>query len=246
MGDYSRDVPAMSGLALPVVPVPRRMPRLRFVAAGCTGVAAFLALAGSFLPLYTGSVALAGQEASLAVTGWGLDVDQGEPYGAVPTSGYLLVFATGLLIAATVLCGMAALPAATPGTPRAAGLVTVAAVAFLTGAVWAIGMEVAGYAESFRPIGAAAFNEEATTEHGPGIGIWLLVAAVVIAVAGMVLVLRSTRAVPTWQDQANLATPRHGFPIPVQPPPPSPPGPWAAPTPTQAPKATGPETPPSA
>ncbi|MPZ83719.1 MAG: hypothetical protein GEV28_26340 [Actinophytocola sp.] len=210
----------MSGLDLPSVPAARSASRLRLAAAGCALLAAVGGMVGSFLDLFTGELKIDGEtQLSLSVTSWGFDVEGGDPFGAVPTSGYPLVFAAVLLFGAASMSALAASAAATPGTTRGAAVVTVAGTAFLAGVVWAVGMELASFAGSFRPVGIT--TDGVTVEQSLGPGLWFLLVAVALAIAAAVLALLRPRrrTVPVGYQvspyQADMSTPRHGFPIPV-------------------------------
>lgn len=230
---------AMSGLDLPTVPAARAASRRRLLAAGCALLAAVGAMVGSFLDLFTGEIRFDGEtRLSMSVTAWGFDVDGGDPFGAVPMSGYPLMFATVLLFGAASTSALAAGAAATPGTTRGAAVVTVAGTAFLTGVVWSVGMELASLMSSFQPAGVTSGGITAEKFLGPGL--WFLLVAVALAIAAAVLsLLRPRRTVPVVHQlspyQADLPTPRHGFPVPVtlpgQAPPPGsrPPAPFIPP-----------------
>jgi hypothetical protein len=209
----------MSGLDLPFVPAARSAARLRLVAAGCALLAAVGALVGSFLNLFSGRLMVSGdQQASMSITSWGFTVQGADQFGAVPISGYPLVFAAVALFGAASMSGLAATAAATPGTTRAAAVVTVAGTAFLVGVVWSVGMDLASFVNSFQPVGAV---DNVSVERSLGPALWFLLAAVVLALIAAVTALLAPRRRPVAASyapspyQADLTTPRHGFPVPV-------------------------------
>lgn len=200
----------------------------RVVAAVLAGAAALAVGVGSFGVLFTGSIAAGGERLTMVITSWGFDVEGGSRSGAVPTGGYVLIFAAALLVATTVLCALAAASPQSP-LPRTAALVAVATVAFLAAAVWMTGLQVVSFADSLHENAAGVPGGPSVTvltDTGPGF--WLLAAAVVLAGLSALLVLRSTRDLSAAQLQADLATPRHGFLMPSPyGPRPSMPGRWA-------------------
>lgn len=187
MNEYQWHGPATT---MPTVPAPVAPPRSRPIAAVAASLAALLVPVASFLPLYTVSGLIDGDPGSLSITSWGFSPPMRELEGNPPITGPLLIVATVVLLAAAVLCWVAASRSARPGTVRAAVVATVAGAAFLTSGVWAIVMETVSHASGItRPRGT---EEAAAFEEGTGAGLWLLIAGAVVALVAMVLTLRAT------------------------------------------------------
>jgi hypothetical protein len=214
-----------------------RNPRL-VVAALLAIVAAALAIISPFLPLFTGDVGLSSTAGlKLSVTGWVTEVlgsateaGTNNVQAAAP-DGYPLIFG-GILLLANAVAALRLSrfgPAAT-GLP-ATKMLAVAGAAFLTGTVVTVGMQ---------GIGLAGLVQVAGVTIGVSIGYWLLIVAVLAALAAAVLVNlpASSSAPPRDEVAVDVTTPRMGFPAPWQPPadpqdsPPSP-----APPPSEGPTA---------
>lgn len=195
MTTYPVHFPAMSGIAMPIAPAPA-IPKTRPVAAGAVGLAALLVPVASFLPLYTVSGTPVDDESFVvSLTSWGIDHPEADDV-SVPITGPLLVVATVLLLAAAVLCAVTATRSATPGLRRVAGMVTVTGATFLTSGVWAIVAQVVGLAAAIEE--PRVDDEAKGFAEGPGAGLWLLVAGVVVALVAMALTLRAT-----WRDSQS-------------------------------------------
>jgi hypothetical protein len=98
------------------------------------------------------------------------------------------------------------------------------AAAFVTGVVWVIAMLVAYYWSNFEPTGSAE-SGNVELEVAVGVGLWLLVAAAVVALGAAVLLMGASRrgarpagpqvAWQSIQERAEPVTPRYGFPVPA-------------------------------
>ncbi|MFF5989210.1 hypothetical protein [Prauserella flavalba] len=195
----------------------RRRGSLGLVAALLLLLAAGLTAFASFQPLFTGRISTPGQPGfELSITAWGVNTDAPQQEGGVPTNGLPLSVAAGLLAGAAVLTLLAV-------SRRAAGLFAAIGTAFLAGAGWVVFMQVLSWIDTFRSSenGGVAFRIDTSTSIG--LGTWLLGGALVLALAGTVVALRTPKA------RSEAVTPRYGFPAPVGPPPPSqpPPGAWS-------------------
>lgn len=207
MGEYSDPDPVRS----PIVPAVRR---LRIVAALGAVLSAGLIMLGSFQPLFVGTMPTFDQTATMKVTSWGLEVTEVEPLGGTPVIGYGLAVAAALMLGAALACMVAAMPASTPGAPRAACLVAMAAAAFLAGTVGQAVTYAMSLVRNFQPVVDVIADGQFGV--GVGTGLWLLVAAVASALVTAVATVWSTRA---RYDQAadpyqsDVETPRHGIPV---------------------------------
>ncbi|MEU3269602.1 hypothetical protein ABZ639_02085 [Saccharomonospora sp. NPDC006951] len=177
--------------------------RSLLVAALCV-LATALTVAGSFVPLFSGELSLRGtRQLSIGITAWGFDTDAPAQEGGVAVNGVPLVFAALLLLVAAALVVFTA----RGGARRGAGAVSVAgAAAFLAGTVWTVGMQAASWVDTFRPTGDAAGDSDVGVDAGLSAGMWLLIAAAVLALAGAALAL-----LPSGK-RVEPVTPRYGFP----------------------------------
>jgi hypothetical protein len=187
------------------------------IAALLAFVAAGLAIISPFLPLFTGDVGLSSAAGlKLSVTGWVTEVlSSANEAGtnnvqAAAPDGYPLIFGGLLLLATAVAALRLRFGSAITGLPATRLLAGVAA-AFLTGTVVTVGMQ---------GIGLAGLVQVAGVSVGVGIGYWLLILAVLAALAAAVLVnLPSSRSAPPPDGVAvDVTTPRMGFPAPWRPP----------------------------
>lgn len=173
----------------------------------CALFAALAVVAGMFGTLYRGSITLTngGGSREFAAHSWGSDAEFGLQ-SPDPKMGYPLVFAVLMLFGAAVLSRPVR-------TVRAAGVVTAVGTAFLAGVVWSIGLQLSSQVGLMREIEIMAGG--AVIEWDVGTGLGLLLVAVAFAVAATVLAfLPARRREPEDPYQADLTTPRHGFPIP--------------------------------
>ncbi|PWV80323.1 hypothetical protein SAMN05421630_109199 [Prauserella marina] len=201
-------------------------------------LAAALTVAGSFIPLFSGELSLLGtRQLSIGITAWGFDTDAPTREGGVAVNGVPLVFAAVLLLVAAALVLFTARASGAARRGLGAASVTGAA-AFLAGTVWTVGMQAASWVDTFRPTGDAAGDSDVGVDAGLSAGMWLLIAAAVLALAGAAWAL--VALLPAG-ERAEPVTPRYGFPAqqaPRQPweagrpgatPPPSPQYPGAGP-----------------
>lgn len=152
-------------------------------------VAAVLTVVGSFIPLFAGEARAAGHVLTMTVTGWDFSATGGPKSGAAPVTGVPLSLAAGVLLVAAVAGFAAASRRATAATKRLAGALCGVATAFLAGVVATVATQVASWDESFEPADSPA---GAVIEYsaGPGVGFWLLLGAVVLALPTAFLALR--------------------------------------------------------
>lgn len=182
--------------------------RVRLLAAVLAMVAAALAVAGSFLPLFGGELSVDGRlQLRVFVTGWdfhaeALSGSQADPValreaGSAPVTGAPLLLASTVLLAAAGV-GLSRLRAA---PARAATTVAVVLGAgLLVGTAFTIGMQAAAWLSSVRPTGEFALQSGAQADGYLGAGFWLLTAAVVLAVAAAVCALLPSREPPVPQQ----------------------------------------------
>lgn len=188
-------IPAEGGWTAPARS--RRVPWRPLGALLCFG-AAVLTLAGSFLALFTSELRfgqVATERLTITITAWDLQAEAvGQPnpdVGSVPANGLPLAFAAAVLLAAAVLAILTAAAPSRGGIGRASAVTAMAAGAFLTGTVWAVGMQELGWQDTYGP---TRLPEELIVETSVGIGFWLLVVAVAAAVAAIVFSLVPLRA----------------------------------------------------
>lgn len=189
------------------VPPPRR---LALVAAGLCVAATALSVLGAFLDLLSADVAQGDQRVTLTVDAWGFDVvGEGAPFGEVPMSAPPIIVAAIVLAVAAAVAGYAALPGAVPAGRRIAGLVTVAGTAFLAGVVWTVVLQVSSQLDSVQ---STARDAGLVVDAGTGAGYWLLLAAVVLAIAAVVVVLMPHRIPAGWEPAgAGWMRPAPGY-----------------------------------
>jgi len=200
--------------------------RLRGLAILGAVAAGLLVLVATFATLCTAVLPTARNQAELTfeLTNWGVESNWDDEIATdlfvAPDTGYPLVFCAVVLFAAGVVSGAAR---STPGA-RAAGLLTAVGAALLVGVAWSVGMVVLPFGDAFD----LQRDGAPVAELSAGSGLWLLGAAVVLAVGAAVAAFLRGREehVP---PEADLATPALGFPVPVQlpnqDPPPSAPAP---------------------
>ena len=181
---------------------PARWHPTRVTAALLSFCAVVLVIVGSFLPLYSGTLVVGGDEIELTIGPWSAEVAGGADPGEVPTIGYPLVFAAIVLACAAALCWYAATPDG--GQGRVAGLTTVVGSAFLLGIVWTTALIVVNGVDSVILLGTVAPGLE--TDATYLVGYWLLLVAALLSVVAAVLALVPVRR-PTWA-QVGPATAR--------------------------------------
>ncbi|MTD57720.1 hypothetical protein [Amycolatopsis pithecellobii] len=166
----------------------------RLLGALAATAAAALAITGSFLPLVSGELDVPGRAVvTVSITGWKLTTSGGlATVAGAAQNGYPLAVSGAFLIIAAVL-GLVAAVRNMPGGARALAVVSGAvAAAFLAGVVATIAVEAANLLASFQPAGVAGFGVHAEL----GVGFWLELAAVALAIAAVVLAALPVRADP--------------------------------------------------
>jgi len=206
---------------------PARWHTLRMTAAVLGFLAGLLAVIGSFLPLFVGSMSVARETIEVSVTAWsseivGNEVIAGNDSGDVPANGYPMVFAGIILVGAAVVCWFAASPGAAAGTHRSAGVTTAVGAGFIAATTWTVSVQVQNGVDSLGLMGAGDFGIE--TEAAFGVGYWLLLTGALMAATAAVLSLIPVRQVywpapPRLPVDPNMATPPYGIVLPTQPPP---------------------------
>lgn len=182
------------------------------LAAGLCLAAAALVVVGSFLPLFSARLTAFGStRLEMSITSWGFETDAPSQEGGVANNGIpLVIAAAGLSLAAVVLV-MRALRGGSRARRVAAPTACLAA-AFLTGVAVTVLMQALSWNDTFRPTGSAAGSSQVSVETGIGLGVWLVLAAAVLALAATGVVLSSE-----WRpDAGDATTPRYGFPAPMQ------------------------------
>jgi hypothetical protein len=163
-------------------------------------LAAGLAVAGAFLPLFTNTVRM-GHPLSvlgLSITGWGIRATANGLPDTAPTDVSVAVNGVPIMLAAALLVAVAV-----------AGRFTMAAAAFLCGVVLTVGMQEMAWHNSFRPTGILTTMPDFAVAHTVGPGFWLLLGAVVLAGAATALTLW-----PAPEPQREEPeTPRLGIPV---------------------------------
>ncbi|WIY03755.1 hypothetical protein QRX60_07845 [Amycolatopsis mongoliensis] len=188
-----------------------------FLTPALVALALALTVAGTFLPFFRTDQLVGWETAGVArsvVGAWRVDFTfPGQPETSSPSAplGLPLVLASAILLAALVL---GVRQAATRHPGAAASRTAFGGAAFLAGAVCTIGMQ-----------GARRLLDDgpALTKTTILAGMWLLMAAVLVAVAAAVLSLRRPAAGrPEWADPAvafaDTTTPPSGVAITVLPP----------------------------
>ena len=209
----------MSALAQPTTG-PLRWHQNRLTAAVLSFVAAVVAVAGSFVPLFSGILSFSGESVEMSFTAWGVSLTGSEAFLAdpgitgTPRYGYPLVFAGIALLCAAAVAAFAAMPAATPGTHRLAGVATAVGAAFLLGTVWTIALQAVSWVDSFGPLGDSELAVDSSASYEAGH--WLLLSAALLAVLAAVLGLLPTRRTSAAQyayASPNQRTPPYGIPM---------------------------------
>jgi hypothetical protein len=189
----------------------------RLLGALAAVVASALAFVGTFLALVSGELKFLGRSVmTLSVTGWDVHADAapGQPipassYGAAVQNGYPLAVSGALLFIAAILGVIAAPRMAPRGARSLAVLSSAVAAAFLAGALATVAVQAANLVDTVRPTGTAAGNASFSADAGLGPGFWLELVAALLAIGAAVLA-----ALPVRGPEADLATPRYGFPMP--------------------------------
>jgi hypothetical protein len=213
--------PPGPGSAYPSPPAERpRRALLRPTAAVLLFAAAIATLFGTFLDLFAGRILFRGEErVALVISAWDASATErgaAAEAGGVPANGAPLVVAAAILLVAAVV---GVLAAAAPGAPRivrASGLLAPVATAFLIGTVWTVGMEVANWVGSFRPVETPATAGSVRAEVNVGNGFWLLLGGATAAVAATVVVWWAGLAGRVRSRREEPETPRYGFPVVVR------------------------------
>jgi hypothetical protein len=168
----------------------------RPVVTGCAVAAGVLTLIGSLVPLYSTPIQISDAEWEvLVLDSWRVASERtnGDSSGTLLLStaahGYSLVFAAVLLFAAAAVSVRSA---ATRSAPARVAVLTVAGAAFLAGVGVSVGIEVVRFAATW---GLGVEPSPVPAAVGPGL--WLLGAAVLLAVAAAVVAwLRVREAEP--------------------------------------------------
>ncbi|MCS7481894.1 hypothetical protein ACFFQW_34685 [Umezawaea endophytica] len=170
---------------------------------------AVLTAAGSSRPLYETTRIDSGYRSAYRVTLWASEYTT--PDGVTATEDAKVLFGVPVVVAAALLVLTAVLVLASARLPArvalAARVGSVAAAGLLVGAVWSVGQNVLASTETSDLVGGKLV---ATA----GSGMWLLVVAAVVAVAGCLLVQRRPEE-PVYQlpDDDDTDTPPMGIPI---------------------------------
>lgn len=147
-------------------------------------VAGVIAAVATFLPLFSVGTPLGGDDRfGFTTTGW---ATTSEPAG-LGWLGGSAQYGVPLVIAAVLLLVAAALAFLPEPQRQAARYAAVVATGLLAGSVWTTAMVVAAWLTPVEDVST-------TMEYKTGAGLWLLVAAVLVAVVGTVFLLR--RGVP--------------------------------------------------
>jgi hypothetical protein len=185
--------------------------------------ASLLTLLGSFMALLTGEFRVQGESRlSVTVTSWEMQsVNAGGLSGPaadapVPMTGAPLMFAAAVLLASALIGLFAAASPGSAGVVRLSGIISAVGAAVLLGTVWTIGMEELYWKKSFESAAGGGEDPDFTISFDTGTGLWLLVGAVVLAVAAAVLSWLAERATrPVWVRE-EPDTPRFGVPVVVR------------------------------
>lgn len=168
--------------------------------------ASALTLVSTFLPLFVADLALAGQTMHISVTSWKAE-GNGLSNGPAPNNGFPLVFATVSLLGAA-LTGLWS--AMAPNLRRVAGVATGMAAAFLAAATWMVIVQVDGWLQV-----QTATSVGIDVDVAAGGGMWMLLAATVLAILAAVLWLVSSQRRTPEPEPAEQITPPTGFAVPV-------------------------------
>ena len=170
---------------------------------------AALTAMGATRPLYETTRVDSGYRSGYRMTLWGGEYTS--PDGVTTTPDIRILFgvpavvaAVLLVLAAVLVLVSARLPARVATVARAGSVV---AAGLLVGAVWTVGQMVRAATEQSDPVGG-------TLVATAGTGMWLLIAAAVVAVAGALLVQQRPE-VPAYQplDDDDTDTPPMGVRI---------------------------------
>lgn len=219
MGEPRPVYPAAMSTLVDTTTGPARWHVTRVTAALLSFCAVVLLIAGSFLPLYSGTLSFGGSDIEVTISPWSADVQGPTEPGDVPTIGYPLVFAAIVLACAAAISWYAATPSAPQGAGRVAALTAVIGGAFLIGTVWTTALMVMNGVDSVLLLGTVTPGLE--TEATYLVGYWLLLVAALLSLVAAVLSLIPVRP-PTWaQVNPDVSTPPYGIApvvLPVQPP----------------------------
>lgn len=158
---------------------------LSFIAAGAT-------FAGAFAPLFVlESTGRTGRE-TRTLTGWGLS---GMPTpGAAPINGVPLTVAAVALLVAGVAGIVAAAQWSTIKSRRTGATLAWVGAAFAAGAVATVATQVAAWSTLYDDVTPSVFNAAMDLQSSPGYGLWLLIAAVAVALAAALVASRNVKA----------------------------------------------------
>ncbi|MEU7529656.1 hypothetical protein AB0A74_28280 [Saccharothrix sp. NPDC042600] len=157
----------------------------RGLGVGLLSLAGVTAAVATFLPLYSVGTSLDGDARfGFTATSW---ATTSEPAG-LSWLGGSTQHGVPIVIAAVLLLVAPALAFLPEPQRQAARYAAVAATGLLAGAVWTTGMAVAAW------LTPPVSDVRTTMEYRTGAGLWVLVAAVLVAVVGTVFLLR--RGVP--------------------------------------------------
>ncbi|QWF79649.1 hypothetical protein [Amycolatopsis sp. CA-230715] len=194
-------------------PSPVVSPR-QLVVAVLAALAAVVAVAGSFLTLFSGGFAssFGGRGFSLSITGWAIELGGSAAsrsaggLGPVAPIGYPLVLAAILLLFAAVLVLRSRAPE--PKSVPVGKILVVAGAAFLTGTAVTVAMQGIGWSGLLGAAGVAIT---------PDVGFWLVAVGVVASIAAAVLAFLPERVEPAGPEPEvvvhDVSTPRHGVPV---------------------------------
>jgi hypothetical protein len=196
----------------PARPAARRhVPRL--VAVVLCAAAAALAVAGSFLPLFTATQDLGDETLEIVLTSMHVEIAGGHQLVDIPRNGYALQCGALLLASAAVACWSAAKPNPAPVVQRAAGVLTAAGGAFLSCAVWMVTMQVSYWADVWDPREIPGIDVESS--HLVGYGVLLAAAALGLAASVPALLPDRRPAPPAPVVDPDAPTPPYGISLPV-------------------------------
>jgi len=170
---------------------------------------AVLTATGSTGSLYETTRIDSGYRSGYRMTLWGGEYTT--PEGATEVGDVPILFGVPAVVAAVLLVVAAVLVLATRRLPAGVALGArvgaVVAAGLLVGAVWTVGQMVRAATEESDPVGG-------TLVATAGTGMWLLIAAAVVAVAGALLVQQRPE-VPAYQplDDDDTDTPPMGVRI---------------------------------
>src|SRR5262249_8778484 len=138
---------------------------------------------------FSGSLVMR-NEGGFDVTYTAWQVSSGSPLDPISpgTSGIPLVIGA-VVLGFGALAALLSAPASAPlGMRRIARRLTAAGAAFLVGAVWTTGMQVAASVRTYNGFrDLVPFNDDVAIHALPGTGLWLLVGAALAGLVAMVL-----------------------------------------------------------